>query len=182
VCYTPQRRNLQDFEALVEWAARAGISLFNVSQFVPVGRGDHVEDLSPEQWRKFFDRWIKVRQVYVGQINFRSHLAQLALADPSLAARPEFSGCAAGRGQGCITPEGCVTPCVLIPITIGDLKRQSFAEIWSSSPLIRRLQAPRRFGGRCASCRFLEKCGGCRASALAEGNLWGEDPHCWILE
>src|SRR5204862_264454 len=34
-----------------------------------------------------------------------------------------------------ITPDGKVTPCPYIPEVAGDLRRQSFAEVWSTSPL-----------------------------------------------
>ncbi len=181
LCYTPQRSNLHHFEPLVKLASDMGIALFNVSQFVPVGRGTEDQDLSPQEWKWVMSKWKEMRDNYKGKMEFRTHLSQLALIDPLHASRQGFRGCAAGRGQACITPEGYVTPCVLIPAPIGDLRIQSFGEIWRGSPCVRKLQVGRNLKGKCSVCIFMERCGGCRATALAyHGDLFGEDPHCWL--
>ncbi len=180
VCYTPQRTNLADFEPLAEQAVRAGVALFNVSQFVPVGRGSAADELSAAEWKAFFLRWKTLREHYQERMAFTSHLAQRVLIEPELLDRREFVGCAAGRGQACITPKGLVTPCVLIPDAVGDLRQRPFQQIWANSPLIAKLQDRDNLKGMCRVCSVREKCGGCRAAALAcHGDLFADDPRCW---
>jgi len=42
--------------------------------------------------------------------------------------------CEAGRSLAYISPDGSVFPCVLFPLSLGNLREQSFAEIWAGSP------------------------------------------------
>jgi hypothetical protein len=60
----------------------------------------------------------------------------------------------------------------------GDLRAQSFADIWRSAPLFRRLrEGP--LGGKCGVCEYRALCGGCRARAYAlEGDVLAADPSC----
>ena len=96
---------------------------------------------------------------------------------------PGFVGCQAGRGQGCITANGDVLPCVLLPIPAGNIRDASFASIWSTSPLIRGLQDRTKLEGKCGSCAVRSRCGGCRAVAFARtGKLFAQDPRCWLPE
>lgn len=70
--------------------------------------------------------------------------------------------------------------------TVGNVRRQSFRELWldQPEPLLAELrQHPRAVGGRCAECRWLSICNGnTRTRAWAEGNLWGEDPGCYLSD
>jgi heme d1 biosynthesis radical SAM protein NirJ len=70
--------------------------------------------------------------------------------------------------------------------TVGNVRRQSFRELWldNPEPLLTELrQHPRAVTGRCAECRWLSICNGnTRTRAWAEGNLWGEDPGCYLSD
>lgn len=70
--------------------------------------------------------------------------------------------------------------------TVGNVRRQSFRELWldKPEPLLTELrQHPRAVTGRCADCRWLSICNGnTRTRAWAEGNLWGEDPGCYLSD
>jgi hypothetical protein len=60
----------------------------------------------------------------------------------------------------------------------GDLRAQSFGEIWRSSPLFRQLREG-TLGGKCGRCEYRKLCGGCRARAFAlEGDVLAADPSC----
>lgn len=69
---------------------------------------------------------------------------------------------------------------------VGNVRRQSFRELWleQPAPLLEQLrQHPRAVEGRCAQCRWLAICNGnTRTRAWAEGNLWGEDPGCYLSD
>jgi AdoMet-dependent heme synthase len=77
-----------------------------------------------------------------------------------------------------ITPEGRLTPCPYLPEVAGDLRTQSFADVWFGSPLLRALR-DREPGGKCGSCEYRRVCGGCRARAFAlTGDVLGPDDSC----
>lgn len=70
--------------------------------------------------------------------------------------------------------------------TVGNVRRQHFRELWldEPEPLLRELrQHPRAVGGRCAECRWLPICNGnTRTRAWAAGDLWAEDPGCYLSD
>ncbi|MHB8821240.1 MAG: heme d1 biosynthesis radical SAM protein NirJ, partial [Pseudomonadaceae bacterium] len=70
--------------------------------------------------------------------------------------------------------------------TVGYVRKQSFRDIWldNPQPLLQQLrQHPRAVEGRCADCRWLSICNGnTRTRAWAEGNLWAEDPGCYLTD
>ena len=87
-------------------------------------------------------------------------------------------GCLAGRSYMRIDPEGNVTPCPYMPVSIGNIKERSLASIWEDSPVLRQLRSG-AYKGRCGACEFGEICGGCRARALVrKDDLMEEDPLC----
>ena len=86
--------------------------------------------------------------------------------------------CPAGKYYCRITPEGDVTPCPYMPVAAGNLRRQSFAELWRGAPVFDDLREP-KLGGRCGRCEFSKVCGGCRCRAYATyGDYLAEDPAC----
>jgi radical SAM protein with 4Fe4S-binding SPASM domain len=68
----------------------------------------------------------------------------------------------------------------------GSVRERPLSEIWTSPPpALEQLRGrTARIGGRCASCRFLELCGGGLASrALAStGELHSSDPGCHLTD
>ena len=86
--------------------------------------------------------------------------------------------CPAGKYYCRITPSGDVTPCPYMPVAVGNLRRQSFADIWQNGQPLNDLRNP-QLGGRCGSCEFSQVCGGCRCRAYAtHGDYLAEDPAC----
>jgi heme d1 biosynthesis radical SAM protein NirJ len=69
--------------------------------------------------------------------------------------------------------------------TLGNVRTRPFSAIWNdvSDPLMAGLKTtPRPVKGRCASCAYLDVCGGntrVRAWQLA-GDAWAEDPGCYL--
>ncbi len=86
--------------------------------------------------------------------------------------------CPCGTQYCRITPDGKLTPCPYNPTAAGDLRRQSFGEIWSEAAVFAELRGS-ALGGRCGRCEYRAVCGGCRARALAlSGDQLAEDPSC----
>ena len=72
-------------------------------------------------------------------------------------------GCGAGRCYCAIQPDGQVTPCVFLPITIGDIRQDDFSEMWLNHPLLKLLRDREDRSGHCKTCDYKYYCGGCRA-------------------
>ncbi len=88
-------------------------------------------------------------------------------------------GCLAGSGVCFISHKGEVFPCGYLPVQAGDLRTQSFAEIWEGSPVFAALRDPDGLGGKCGVCEFRKICLGCRARAFAAtGDYLAEEPFC----
>ncbi len=88
-------------------------------------------------------------------------------------------GCLAGTGVCFISHEGEVFPCGYLPAIAGDLRKQSFAEIWNESPVFGMLRDDDNLKGKCGCCEFRHVCMGCRARAFAAtGDFLAEEPFC----
>ena len=88
-------------------------------------------------------------------------------------------GCLAGTGVCFISHEGEVYPCGYLPAIAGDLRRESFAEIWNHSQVFEQLRDTGNLKGKCGCCEFRNVCMGCRARAFAAtGDYLDEEPFC----
>jgi radical SAM protein with 4Fe4S-binding SPASM domain len=91
----------------------------------------------------------------------------------------ESGGCMAGTQYCRITPQGDVTPCPYMTVVTGNVRNQSFGEVWRTSPVLQELRDLKQLKGRCGRCEFNELCGGCRCRAYAAyGDYLQEDPAC----
>ena len=83
---------------------------------------------------------------------------------------PDEAPCALARRSVKIDPKGDVFPCPTWPVPLGNLRRQRFAELWRSGPLVERLRALRwrDLHGECTDCDQSGYCNRCAAVALLE--------------
>ncbi|MDX1621007.1 MAG: TIGR04053 family radical SAM/SPASM domain-containing protein [Nitriliruptorales bacterium] len=85
----------------------------------------------------------------------------------------------AGRGFVFVSHVGVVHPSGFLPVSAGSVREQPLPELYRSSPLLRALRAPDRFGGVCGLCEYREVCGGSRSRAFAAtGDPLAADPSC----
>jgi len=78
--------------------------------------------------------------------------------------------CSAGHNSCYISPYGDVFPCVQLPQAAGNLRRESFSEIWNHSPKLERLRAVRESQlPTCSKCEIRSYCERCPGLALMEG-------------
>ena len=88
-------------------------------------------------------------------------------------------GCLAGTAVCFISHQGEVYPCGYLPALAGDLKKQSFSDIWDNSFVFHQLRDVNNLQGKCGCCEFRNVCMGCRARAYAAtGNYLDEEPFC----
>jgi radical SAM protein with 4Fe4S-binding SPASM domain len=88
-------------------------------------------------------------------------------------------GCLAGTGVCFISHEGEIYPCGYLPVIAGDLRKQTFSDIWENSTVFHELRDTSGLKGKCGCCEFRNVCMGCRARAYAAtGDFMDEEPFC----
>lgn len=197
---TVSRHNLADFDKLAQLVETLGIVLWSVFLLVPTGRARATALPLPEEceeifrklwrlsWRVPFD--IKTTEAP----HYRRFLLQQAAAErqrcpliapralPSLAAdgigrAPR--GLNDGKGFVFVSHLGQVFPSGFLPMSAGNVRRESLARLYRDSPLFKALRDTRRLKGKCRACEFREVCGGSRARAFALTNdVFAEEPLC----
>ncbi len=181
ICCTINHFNINQLEEFTKFVSELDVQRLNFSRYVPTGRGCGNLDLSDEDWKYAIHLCNALRNQYKGKLEIVAHLAQQILIDKEIANIPSFIGCQAGIGQGCVTENGTVLPCVLLPIPLGNVRITNFSEIWKNSPIIKALQNRDNLKGYCGVCSLKNRCGGCRAVAFAKtGDYLKADPRCWL--
>jgi radical SAM protein with 4Fe4S-binding SPASM domain len=183
---TVSHMNYEEIPHIIEFAYSKGARVFNLFFLVCTGRGDAMSDITPQQYEAQLNALIDVQEKYPGML-IRSrcapHYKRLAYErDPSnpftKAQGYEGGGCLAGTHYARITPEGDLTPCPFIPVSVGSLRQTGFDRLWTESPVLNDLRSP-RLKGKCGDCEFEILCGGCRARPYAfHGDYLDEDLWC----
>ncbi len=97
-------------------------------------------------------------------------------------------GNSSGRGIGCVSWDGEVyADQFWRHHSFGNVRQRPFSEIWTDTtePLMKKLKEKKKHvKGRCATCRWLDVCGGnfrVRAEAV-HGDVWAPDPACYLTD
>lgn len=128
--------------------------------------------LNGRQFKEFLgDK--KLSSLYAGRKPFQDHQFYFEFSD-LLEAAP----CYSGFNSCAITPSGKVVPCNQLLYEVGDLKVDSFSEIWHGSSQLQYLRNLKlRDLKKCAGCELLSFCTRCPGLALLEGgDLLGPSP------
>ena len=89
--------------------------------------------------------------------------------------------CGAGTSIACIFNDGTVYPCMLMQMPVGNVRENSFVDIWNDSIIFNKLRNRENLKGKCGSCFRRDECGGARCKAYANGDYLAEDPDCQYL-
>lgn len=208
------RDNVEELPAIARIVKDAGASIWEVFFLVRVGRGEALEELSPEENEDvchflvdassygfivrtveapFFRRvleWRRAESLARGPHThcsrgplYRRLSARLSelCGEPTSRPRAQTKGTRDGKGIVFVAHDGEVYPAGFLPLSLGNVKRESLVRIYRESPLLKDIRAA-RFSGRCGVCEYADLCGGSRARAFASsGDPLGEDPACVYL-
>lgn len=82
--------------------------------------------------------------------------------------------CSAGHTACYVSPHGELYPCVQFPLSCGNVRRQTFLDIWKNSPQLAEVRSIRgKDLTTCSSCNHLGTCTRCPGLAFLEGNMRG---------
>ncbi len=205
--FTVSRMNAGEVPAIFDLLETEDIPRVCFYHLVYSGRGSELmgQDLDHEETRRVVDlimdrtRDLHARGLAKEVLTVDNHadgpyvyLRMVREGDPRAAEVLELlrmnEGNNSGRGIGCISWDGSVhADQFWRQVSFGNVRERPFSEIWNdlSNPLMARLKDKKPFvKGRCATCRWLDVCGGnfrVRAEA-ATGDLWAPDPACYLTD
>jgi len=193
---TVTQHNDAEIEDLLDLCLERGADAFHVFMLVPVGCGAQIGDdvrLSPQ---RFEDRlvWLFEKSVELkDRIHVKATCAPqyfrimrevsrkrgIALPEAGHGMRATTRGCLAGSAVCFVSRIGDVQPCGYLPVKIGNVREQKFADIWRESEIFEALRDPNNLKGKCGACGYRKVCLGCRARAFAEtGDYLTQEPDC----
>jgi radical SAM protein len=89
------------------------------------------------------------------------------------------AGVGDGKGFVFVSHRGEIYPSGFLPVSGGNVLRDSLVDVYQNSPLFRDLRNPAKREGKCGFCEYQSLCGGSRSRAYAfTGNYLGPDPRC----
>jgi radical SAM protein with 4Fe4S-binding SPASM domain len=184
--FTVTRSNVDEVPEMYELARTQKAIALYLFLLVPVGCGVEIVEsqmLSSERVEEWL-RWVceKDRQ---GPLPIKAICAphyyrvEQQVAERPGDGGPDRKGCLAGLHMCFISHKGDVFPCGYLPLSAGNVRQQSFREIWQNSPLFQQLRSPDLLTGRCGACEYKVVCGGCRARGyFAQNDVLAEEPYC----
>ena len=205
--FTLNRKNASDIPAIFDLIEEEDIPRACFYHLVYSGRGSSLieEDLSHGETRKtvdlimdrtrdLFDRG-KAKEILTVDNHADGPYLYLRMMkeNPERAAEvltllQMNEGNNSGAGIGCVSWNGDVhADQFWRNISFGNVRMRAFSDIWTdtSHDLMRQLKNRKKFvKGRCATCRWLDVCGGnfrARAEAVT-GDIWAPDPACYLTD
>ncbi|NYT01810.1 MAG: radical SAM protein [Methanosarcinales archaeon] len=186
---TLTRRNEHQVAQMLDLAEELGAKAVHFFFMVPTGRGRDEEMISPQRQEEILcaiSREMAVRDLEI-QVTCAPQMARMQAEDEQLhrgqreerdRGRRRSGGCLGGIGFAFVSRSGDVYPCGYLPAKAGNIREQSFQDIWEDSPVLKALRE-RELKGRCGDCGYRKICGGCRARAYAAtGDFLESDPLC----
>jgi radical SAM protein with 4Fe4S-binding SPASM domain len=203
IAITATKKDLHEIPMIYQLAKKMKVKRVIVFNFIPTGRGEEIVkyDLSPrEREDLMIYLYSQLAKGHIEALCTAPQYSRVCLQESSKAGRDLLSpthfaaldfhgkakqlsdflgGCGAGRLYCAIQPNGLITPCVFMPIVVGDLRKQSLKDIWLNSEVMDSLRDRDNLKGRCGHCTYKYICGGCRARAYAYyGDYLAPDPGC----
>lgn len=203
IAMTVTKDNLHEVDDVIDLTEELGADIFMHYNFIPTGRGEDMMalDIFPREREELLamlaseSRKRKInllstapqygRVAAKGGIVSATHfdtVGQDEKAQEGVKFLADFiGGCGCGRLYWALQPNGDLTPCVFFPVTLGNIRHDSFLDVWLNSPVLEKIRNRERYAENCSSCSSRNICGGCRARAYAYyGDVTGADPGCII--
>jgi radical SAM protein len=190
---TVTRHNLDRMGEIANLVRDYGARLWSVFFLVATGRASASQDLSAEEYEEVFRFLYDLSKTAPFDIktteaqHYRRYVAQQRKAEcrsgNSSQAAPEViqrqAGLNDGKGFVFISHTGEIYPSGFLPISAGNVRRDSLMDAYRNSPLFRTLRNADNLHGKCGECEFRNLCGGSRSRSFAlTGDYLAEDPRC----
>ncbi|MDO8092353.1 MAG: radical SAM protein [Candidatus Brocadiales bacterium] len=191
---TIAKHNVEQLKDLYELALRLNAVAMHIFMLVPVGCGVQIaeDQMLPaqkyeESLNLFYDlsKNAKIQTKatcaphYFRIMRQRAKQEGITVSPTTHGMAAMTKGCLAGTAVCFVSHKGEVFPCGYLPVNAGNVKTQSFAEIWNDSKVFHNLRNADLLEGKCGICEYKKVCEGCRARAFYQsGNYLAEEPYC----
>jgi AdoMet-dependent heme synthase len=198
---TITRHNLQYLDAMIALLEQLDIVLWSVFFLVPTGRGSTIDLISAEEFEQVFEKLYETSRRVKFDIksteaqHYRRFLLQRRTEEkrkgngqslPPMLGTSTTDGIGRaprgindGKGFVFVSHLGEVFPSGFLPVSVGNVRKQSLTDLYRHSPLFVSLRDSTNLKGKCGVCEFREICGGSRARAYAlTGDVFAEEPCC----
>jgi heme b synthase len=186
---TVTQHNLLDLSKILKLAVEVGAQEWDVFMLVPTGRGKVNMEITPSQYEETLKFIYKASQTSPIPIKvtcapqymriISQQQKQSTLPQTPIGPRVSGRGCMAGNGFCFISHVGEVYGCGFLPISVGNIRQQSFQQIYQHAPLFVELRNHELLKGKCGACNYKAMCGGCRSRALSvHKDYLEEEPYC----
>jgi AdoMet-dependent heme synthase len=190
---TVTRHNLDRIDEIAGLVRTFGARLWSVFFLVATGRASVSQDLTAEEYEEVFRFLYGLSKTAPFDIktteaqHYRRYVAQQRKSEGSsghpMAPSPEViqrqAGINDGKGFVFVSHTGEIYPSGFLPVSAGNVRRDSLVDVYRNSPLFRTLRNADNLHGKCGDCEFRNLCGGSRSRSFAlTGNYLAEDPRC----
>lgn len=198
---TISKHNISDIDGLCRLMESLDIVLWSVFFLVPVGRGRLEDEIRGSDYERIFHKMYDLSRRCAFDIksteapHYRRVIVQRRkkanqmigdFASPGFYAHggPDPVGRASqgvndGNGFVFISHTGEIFPSGFLPLTAGNVKKDSLVEVYRDSDLFRTIRDKSKLKGKCGACEYKSICGGSRSRAWAvHGDYLGADPFC----
>ncbi len=201
--FTVTKYNIKDIPDIIDLLAENEIPRFCLYHLVPSGRADFKDDITVKQRRELVD-WLIEKAIQLHDDGYKTEILTVdnpadgiyvylklkemddSLAETALEFLKYRGGDNSGKRIANVDMFGNVHPNQFWwDYTIGNIRQQKFSEMWLNPKdelLIKLRNKTAYLRGRCGKCKFKEICGGFRLRALRAGDLWGDDPDCYLTD
>lgn len=174
------RVNLNMVRSFIVFLNNLSIQEWRVNEIKEMGNAakNRSNVLLPTEVRQLHAQLHRLNKEYQGTIIFDSKFSEVLDEFSVPSVQP---GCHCAKLTFALRANGDISPCVYLPLKIGNILENDFTRLWAESALVRsiRYKQPR---AKCLKCRWFDQCqGGCFARSYhAKGDLEQPDPLCWV--
>jgi radical SAM protein with 4Fe4S-binding SPASM domain len=190
---TVTRRNMARLPEVAEIAKEVRTKMWSLFFLIVTGRAAEGDDLQAEEYEQVFDFMYNLSKTApfgiktTEAMHYRRYVAQRMKAEHGAAPANEAAkqvafrtaGVSDGKGFVFVSHTGEIFPSGFLPITAGNVLRDSLTDVYRNSDLFLKLRDTGAREGKCGICEYQKVCGGSRSRAYAlTGDFMASDPRC----
>jgi radical SAM protein len=189
---TVTRRNMARLREVAEIAREVRTKMWSLFFLIVTGRAEESDDLLAPEYEQVFEFLYELSKSApfgvktTEAMHYRRYVAQRVRAEGGVAENESARGVAwrtagvsDGKGFVFVSHTGEIFPSGFLPVSGGNVLRDSLTGVYRNSALFRSLRDTTQRGGKCGLCEYARICGGSRSRAYAFiGDFLAEDPRC----
>ncbi len=180
-----------DLPAIYELLKTVKVMRWSLFFLIAVGRGKVLQEVSPARGEEIME-WVydlaRVAPFAIKTTEAPSYrrialnrMRGEGMLPDQLQRTSVYNGFGIRDGHGImfVSNTGDIYPAGFLPLTVGNVRKDSVADVYRDAPAFRSLHNPNEFKGKCGWCEYRVICGGSRARAFAyTGDALESDSFC----